>query len=85
MPTVLRADGYRIIIFLPPREHGPPHVHVRKAGGEMIVELDPVMVVEHNMTRTDGRGAVRLVEAHAGQLLEEWRRIHGQDRAGTKD
>jgi hypothetical protein len=50
---------------------------VRKAGGEIIIELDPVSVVEHNMNRADGRAAVRLVAANVSKLLENWRRIHG--------
>jgi hypothetical protein len=77
VPTVLRGDGFRVVIFLPPREHGPAHVPVRKAGGEIIIELDPVSVVEHNMTRVDGRAAVRLVAANVSRLLEDWGRIHG--------
>src|SRR5439155_17759960 len=31
MPTVLRVGPFRVIIFLPPREHRPPHVHVQTA------------------------------------------------------
>jgi hypothetical protein len=31
MPTVLHVGGFQVRIFLPPREHGPARVHVRKA------------------------------------------------------
>ena len=32
MPIVFRLDGFEVVILLPPREHGPAHVHVTKAG-----------------------------------------------------
>jgi hypothetical protein len=39
VPTVLRIDGFQIVIYLPNREHGPAHVHAFKAGAELIVTL----------------------------------------------
>ena len=39
MPTVLHIDGFQVRIFLPPREHGPAHVHVRKAGAGVVINL----------------------------------------------
>ena len=32
-------DGFSVVVLLPPREHGPAHVHVRRAGGEAVIEL----------------------------------------------
>jgi hypothetical protein len=39
MPTILVIDGFAVRMHGPPREHGPPHVHVWKAGTEVIIEL----------------------------------------------
>ena len=78
MPTVLRVDGFRVIVFLPPREHPPAHVHVQNADGEAVIGLDPVMVREAaGMSNADIVRAVRIVQAHRQQLMTEWRKHHG--------
>ena len=35
----MRVGAYRVVIWLPPREHGPPHVHVQTTSGEVVIEL----------------------------------------------
>ena len=82
MPTVLRAGGFRIVIFLPPREHEPPHVHVRSTSGEVVINLavgsKPQMVRSTVGMRTNEVAlAYWLVEEHTEQLLERWRALHG--------
>ena len=47
VPTVLRQDGFRVIVFLPPREHGPPHVDVQNTDGEVVIELATTGVPQH--------------------------------------
>ncbi|MBA3345692.1 MAG: DUF4160 domain-containing protein [Gemmatimonadales bacterium] len=39
MPTVLVQEGFRVRIYLPPREHAPPHVHVVRSGAEIVMAL----------------------------------------------
>ncbi len=84
MPTVLVVDGFQVRIYLAPREHGPAHVHVVKAGaGEVVVNLgdeDTGAAVRNvgGMSGRDARRAFRIVEEHRQQLLDEWRRIHGE-------
>jgi hypothetical protein len=77
MPAVLREDGFVVVIFHPPREHGPAHVHVFKGEGEVIIELDPIEVREVYMRTKDAVAAVELVDAHRAELLDRWREIHG--------
>jgi len=81
VPTVLDVDGFQVRIHLPPREHGPPHVHVWKAGTQVVINLpegDQVLRIRtvHRMRRLDVVAAVRLVEANVELLLKEWRRHH---------
>ncbi len=38
MPTALRIDGLRVVIY--PNDHRPPHVHVRGAGIEAMFMLN---------------------------------------------
>jgi hypothetical protein len=78
VPTVLRMDGFRVVVFLPPREHPPAHVHVRNADGEAIITLDPVLVREAaGMSNADIVRAVRIAQKHRGELMREWRKHHG--------
>lgn len=37
MPTVLRFDGWRVVIY--PNDHRPAHVHVKGARGEAVFDL----------------------------------------------
>jgi hypothetical protein len=39
MPTVFREHGFAVRIYLPPREHSPPQVHVVRTGGEVKIHL----------------------------------------------
>jgi len=82
MPTVLRADGFQVRIRLPPREHGPAHVHVRKSGTAVIINLpdgDQPLTIRRvrGMSAADVVAAFRLVDVNVELLLKEWRRYHG--------
>jgi len=81
MPTVLVQDDFHIRIYLPPREHTPPHVHVVRAGGEIVVALGdadvaPAILEIHGMRSRDVVRAYRLVEGNKKMLLRAWRRYH---------
>ena len=70
------------MIFPPPREHGPPHVHVRNARGKVVIELpSPGQRASVrriiNMRTSDVGGALRIVEESADELLMRWRELHG--------
>jgi uncharacterized protein DUF4160 len=82
MPTVLNVDGFQIRILPPPREHGPAHVHVRKGGTVVVINLPDgdqpfgVRAIQR-MRNADVVAAVRIVEANTEMLLEYWRKHHG--------
>ena len=82
MPTVLRADGFRIVVYGPPREHPPPHVHVEYgATGLMVLRLatktSPQRVwAVYGMKDREVLRAYRLVERHHDMLMQAWRAIH---------
>ncbi len=82
MPTVLRVDGFQVVIYHPPTEHGPAHVHVSKSGGSAIIMLPmghaTIEVREsYDMSRANVRKAVAIVEANGPKLVADWRKIHG--------
>jgi hypothetical protein len=82
LPTVIRSGGFAVRILFPPREHGPPHVHVVKGGAEVVIRLGErggrVRLVEvHGMKTSDAVRAVRLVERWNEELLAMWKVAHG--------
>ena len=82
VPTVLRVGGFRILIFLPPREHEPPHVHVWNADGEVVIELavgekPQTIRTVAGMRTSDVAEAFWIVEEHTEYLLQCWRKYHG--------
>lgn len=84
MPTVLRRNGFQVVVFLPPREHHPPHVHVQNSDGEVVIELathrSPQRIRQVvGMRDRDVVRAFWLVEARTNYLHACWRRYHGED------
>ncbi|MGH7710034.1 MAG: DUF4160 domain-containing protein [Gemmatimonadaceae bacterium] len=82
MPTVLRVGGFSVRIYSPPREHGPPHVHVTHAGTEAVILLGDV---DHAPSIRETRGmsgpnitrSLEIVAEHQSLLLLLWRHYHG--------
>jgi hypothetical protein len=82
MPVVLRRGGFRVRILFPPREHPPPHVHVRNSNGSVVIELETRGTRQRiresrGMSARDIAAAFRLVEEHSDFLLRYWRKHHG--------
>lgn len=83
MATVLRADGFVIRVYGPPREHAPPHVHVERGANQLVVirmatPTSPQRVWRvYEMRDRDVVRAFRLVERHHTRILRMWRRLHG--------
>lgn len=81
MPTVLRVDGFRVVIYAPPREHPPPHVHVFVNGGSVTVGLsragsEPSVLRAEGVRDEVAWKACRLVSQHSAFLLAMWRSLH---------
>ena len=81
MPTVLKLDGYRVVIY--PSDHRPSHVHVIGSGSEAVFLLScpdgPVELRESFNCKETEIGQIRSKLAeHLSSLCAEWRRIHGQ-------
>lgn len=79
MPTVLRLDGLRVVIY--PNDHRPAHVHVKGAAGEAVFILHcpdgPPTLRESFGFNT--RELSRIEDELAGALATlcaEWRTFH---------
>ena len=78
MPTILRINGWRMVIY--PNDHSPAHVHVLAAGWEVVVNLLALEIRE--VIRCDERQArqvLRHVADHRSMLMDAWRQFHGPD------
>lgn len=72
----------RLVVYAPPREHPPPHVHVLMPDCTVVVELpteegDPVLRSVSGGTTRDVALALALVAEHAERLAAAWQRLHG--------
>jgi len=80
MPTVLRFDGMRVVVY--PNDHPPPHVHVMSSDCEAVFDLNcldgpPVLRGSFGCnTKELGRIATALA-ASLTTLCKEWDLIHG--------
>lgn len=79
MPKVFDESGFRGQIYTD--DHEPPHIHVFKAGAEIIVLLlgDQAPAIRRNkgMSLRDAKRALALVAEHQEEALRIWEEIHG--------
>ena len=74
MPTVLRINGFSIVIYTD--DHEPMHVHVRYQGRSMTIEIEnEVIIRQNNMNENEARRAVRIVEENQEFLQKKWREV----------
>ena len=81
MPTVLRFEGMRAVVY--PNDRRPAHVHVIGGGGEAVFDLNcpdgpPALRESYGFNRRDASRIETTLEAHLAKLCEEWRKIHGR-------
>ena len=80
MPTLLSQAGFDVMIYT--RDHAPAHVHVWKAGKQVLINLGDaqtrVSVRENRgMSAKNIVKALQIVAAQQAYLLEKWREIYG--------
>lgn len=76
MPTVLRKDGFRVVIWI--NDHEPMHVHIFTGEGEAVINIEDAKLVQvWEMSPRLVRQAKRIVEENREILAEKWRKIHG--------
>jgi hypothetical protein len=80
MVTVLRGQGFRVVIY--PNDHRPAHVHVIKAGNEALFNLHcpegpPELWENYGFSRQDVQRIKALLADKVQDLCERWRAIHG--------
>jgi hypothetical protein len=82
MPSVMRFDGLRVVIYS--NDHSPEHVHVIGANREAVFELEcpdgPVALREsYRFTGRQLRHVIDRLSAVLLELCKAWEKIHGPD------
>jgi hypothetical protein len=82
MPTILRIDGLRVVIYF--NDHSPGHVHVIGTDREAVFELGcpdgPVVLRESfGFTTRQLRHVVEQLAAAQTLLCDAWEDIHESD------
>jgi hypothetical protein len=80
MPTVLRFDGLRVVIY--PNDHRPAHVHVVSSSCQAVFRLGcpngPVELRENYGFRSGEISEMKAeLSQHLGELCQAWEEIHG--------
>jgi hypothetical protein len=76
MPTILRIDGWRIVVY--PNDHPPAHVHVLGPGWVVVVNLlVPAVRDVIGCNESQALKVLRRVSEHRVALLGAWRNMHG--------
>lgn len=78
MPEIFRQGSFVVKVLLPPREHGPSHVHVRCPDGTVIVDLEPVRLREvyGPVKAATVREILHAVAERHDECLTAWSRHH---------
>ena len=80
MPTVLRFEGLRVVIY--PNDHRPAHIHAIGRGWEAVFDLNcpagPVELREnYGFPHRESGHILRVLTVHLDELCRAWERIHG--------
>jgi hypothetical protein len=77
MPTVMRQNGFSLMIYT--RDHEPMHVHVWYQGNEAVIrfENEIILLEEQGYNRRQIRLAMQIVRQNREFLIEKWREIYG--------
>ncbi|MFT9222806.1 DUF4160 domain-containing protein [Gluconobacter oxydans] len=77
MPTLLRINGFRVVIYT--ADHEPMHVHVINAEGEAVIVIGRKarLIRSGGMKDRSIQNALEIVQDNAGMLAEAWETIHG--------
>ncbi len=77
MPEIFRERGYRFVIYF--NDHAPPHCHVKKAGNEARVTLNPIEILSSQGYNNREIGDIlEITQQHRQQLINAWEAYHGK-------
>ena len=72
MPTLSMFFGLIIEMYYAPKEHNPPHIHVRYQGDKAIVNINTGELIAGILSTRHLRFVQAWIEIHRDELLADW-------------
>jgi Domain of unknown function (DUF4160) len=79
MGVVIENSQWKIKIYPPPREHGPPHIHVIAKGMNAEVKINLITLEVLGKTRFTKKAVkdiIRYLFDNQDYLIEAWEKMH---------
>jgi hypothetical protein len=70
MPTLCIFDGIKILMYY--RDHLPPHFHAERAEEAAEIGIDPIMILEGELSRTTRAKVFEWAAIHQAELRANW-------------
>jgi hypothetical protein len=70
MPTICMFEGIKILMFY--RDHFPPHFHIERADESAEVGIDPILVLEGELSRATRAKVFEWAAIHQSELRANW-------------
>ncbi len=77
MPEVSRFFG--IIIRMYFDDHPPPHFHAIYGGREVLVGIEPIVILSGKLPRRAESMVVEWAARYQRELIENWRRLNNDE------
>jgi hypothetical protein len=78
MPELSRFYG--IVVYMYPNDHAPPHFHAEYAGGEVLIDLRTLEVLQGRLHRRALALVLEWAALHRSELARNWERARaGRD------
>jgi len=76
MPTICIFEGIKILMFY--REHIPPHFHVEYNDESAEVGIDPIIILEGELSRRIRAKVFEWAAIHQAELRANWELARGR-------
>jgi hypothetical protein len=70
MPLLATFDGIKIVMYF--RDHWPPHFHAIRAEEEAEVGIDPIQILEGELSRPTRAKVFEWAAIHQAELRANW-------------
>ena len=81
--TVIENEKWKVKVFAPPKEHGPPHVHVIAKGEKAEVKISLLtlqMIGKTQFSKRAVKGIIEYIYKNYDFLWKCWEDLHGKKK-----
>jgi hypothetical protein len=70
MPEISRFYGMVMAMYY--NDHAPPHFHVRYGEQKAVIGIDPIALLEGNLSRRGKGLVIDWAQEHQAELMADW-------------